>query len=486
MSQVWINEGKLKVLHDGKAAAKILTLQDAKKIILEDPKRLNYFAALEKEAFHRLQKYPEQITNSMHNALLRLPRKVAFLLHQKPAYVSPAVEAFYLRDPIALRPLQAKDGRNLILKPEDFVTVSVKFPKVAYAQMKSQDFQAPLTWQQRLGEFKDTDEDPRAETGMKLTCGLEMLLNDPQNQDKPAVREMNMLLNDIDTGDDTLPSNEEIEEWGNQNDDESWMDVKYEDLERELAGKMKQGSNPLNDPESWTDKDAQDNLKRIVSHFQQFLNDDDADADGAAFDFLADSDDDDNEDEDSEDSGEDKDQSFSEEEFSRMMREMMGMPPEDAVPGGSNSTAQRIKSGKVVEELDSSEDEENIDEVMKKVEAELNGLGALDLDPKPSRLKTARKSIKAKDSGKGKGKEKATEPRPLSKDDDETDTRDDNSDEDEEGEGDIDYALLKNLLASFKGQAGTAGPAGNMMGLMGMNLPRDEGDVPGPPRKPRK
>jgi hypothetical protein len=461
---------------------------------VEDPQRLNYFPALEKEAFHRLQKYPEQITNSIHHTLLRLPRKVAFLLHQKPAYVSPAVEAFYLRDPIALRPLQAKDGRNLVLKPEDFVTASVKFPKVAYAQMKSQDFPTPLTWQQGLSQLKDTDDGPRAEMGMKLTCGLEMLLTDPQNQDKSSVREINMLLNDIETGDDNLPSDEEIEKWGKEDDDESWMNVKYEDLERELAGKIEKGSNPLNDPESWTDKDAQDNLKRIVSHFQQFLNDDDANADGAALDFLADSDDDD-EDEDSEDSGEDKDQSFNEEEFSNMMREMMGMPPEDVVPEGSSSTAQRIKTGRVLEELDSSEDEddENIEDVMKRVEAELNGLGALDLDPKPSRPKTARRSIKGKDlgGGKGKGKEKAIESRSLPKgdeDDDDDEWGNDSGDDenDEDGKGDVDYALLKNLLESFKGQAGTAGPAGNLMGLMGLNLPRDEGGMSEPPKKPSR
>ncbi len=42
---------------------------------------------------------------------------------------------------------------------------------------------------------------------------------------------------------------------------------------------------------------------------------------------------------------------------------------------------------------------------------------------------------------------------------------------------DLDYNLVKNLLESFKGQAGTAGPAGNMLGLMGLSLPRDEDDI---------
>jgi hypothetical protein len=32
------------------------------------------------------------------------------------------------------------------------------------------------------------------------------------------------------------------------------------------------------------------------------------------------------------------------------------------------------------------------------------------------------------------------------------------------------------MLKAFKGQAGMAGPAGNMMGLMGVQFPRDADD----------
>jgi len=88
----------------------------------------------------------------------------------------------------------------------------------------------------------------------------------------------------------------------------------------------------------------------------------------AAFDFGMDSDDDED-DEDSDDSGEDKEQSFDEEEFSRAMREMMGLPPEHDVGLGQGSMADRIKDSKRVEEVESSEDEGDIEEVMKRVES---------------------------------------------------------------------------------------------------------------------
>jgi hypothetical protein len=42
---------------------------------------------------------------------------------------------------------------------------------------------------------------------------------------------------------------------------------------------------------------------------------------------------------------------------------------------------------------------------------------------------------------------------------------------------DVDFNLAKNLLESFKSQTGLQGPAGNLMGIMGLQLPRDEDDT---------
>ncbi|KAH9853055.1 SGT1 protein-domain-containing protein [Lenzites betulinus] len=47
---------------------------------------------------------------------------------------------------------------------------------------------------------------------------------------------------------------------------------------------------------------------------------------------------------------------------------------------------------------------------------------------------------------------------------------------DEAGEGTVDYKLIKNFLESFKSQAGTSGPVGNLVGRLqqGWSLPRDD------------
>jgi hypothetical protein len=41
---------------------------------------------------------------------------------------------------------------------------------------------------------------------------------------------------------------------------------------------------------------------------------------------------------------------------------------------------------------------------------------------------------------------------------------------------DEDYNLAENMLKAFKGQAGLAGPAGNMMRAMGIQFPQDKDD----------
>jgi hypothetical protein len=63
---------------------------------------------------------------------------------------------------------------------------------------------------------------------------------------------------------------------------------------------------------------------------------------------------------------------------------------------------------------------------------------------------------------KGKGKERASS------------SSDNEVAGDSDEEVDIDYNLAKNLLESFKSQGGMAGPTGNLLGLMGVQLPRDE------------
>ena len=407
---------------------------------------------IEDEAFYRLRNYPKQIADNLHSALVTIPRKVAFLLHLKPAYVSPAVETFYIRDPIALRPLQSQDTTKLNFVPDDLVTVSIKFTKVGYAQLKSQDFEPPAVWKEKLPKDKTSKAYDRAEVGMKLACGFEMLLSDTHNQDKPAVREIKLVLEDIEMGDESLPTNEEIEEnYSKQDDDESWLNISFEDLEGELKGKSHRDAKVK--VGEFGDKSAQENLQRIVSQFEAFLNDDSAGFDGAELINEFGSDDSDEGDELSSE-GEDQETSFDDEEFSRMMQEMMGLP------SGNGTSSSTVTKGRVQEiSSDYEDDREEIEKISKQIEAELNETGILDQIKGTGKASTSNlRSIKEK----GKA---AVRDADSQEDDEEVD------EEDIDG-GDIDINLARNLLESLKSQGGAAGPASNLLGLMEMRPPR--------------
>ncbi|KAI1981638.1 hypothetical protein LOZ53_004706 [Ophidiomyces ophidiicola] len=517
-NRVWIHRGELVILRPApgkraKNSTQNLTFQDARNTIRTEPGRLIRSSSIQEEAFYRLRNYPAQIIKNMHTSLVTIPRTIAYILHIKPAYVAPAIEAFYIRDPIALRALQSKD-KPLIFEPDDLVTTSVKFTKVGFAQLKSQDFDPPGKWKTGFPSEFGTKEYARAEIGMKLGCGFEMLLFDPQNQDNPMVREMKLVLEDIEAGDERLPSNEEIDtNWEKLEDDESWLDINYEDLDQELTGKRSTTvSAKMSD---FGDKTAQENLQRIVAQFEQFLNDDTAGFDGA--DFIEESDDSEVDDQDSSSDGEDKEASFDEEEFSRMMREMMGLPPPPSQPntaelqhspieevdssGGEieknstkpqGSTARQlkpmmdefemIKSNKILrdelyrkrqepilEEVEFSDEEgtslekanvglcedkelEEIQDLSRQMESELKKAGILD----------HHRVLKEKNGRSLDGKAPAPDIEAAELIDEVVE------------DSDVGINLAKNLLESLRSQGGAPGPGSNLLGLMGGRIPKDD------------
>ena len=452
-------------------ASEIITLEEARHIIHKNRARLQHLPQVEAEAFDRLRKYPEQIAYCMHHALVLVPRNLAYVIHNNASHISPAVEAFYLRDPVSLRPLQMQDIGKLVFPPKDLVTISVKFTKVGYAQMKSQHFIAPAVWSSVLSPRQFEQSKGEAEIGMKVTCGFEMLLSDSQNQDKRPVREILMLLQDIEAGEDHLPSDAEIAQWEHDEDSEEWLDINFEDFENELVGKRTGDTSSAN--RGFGDRNAQENLRKMVARFEDFLENDAAGADGAEFRDDMDSDDEEDENTGGESSvgsesaseGEDDatDIEFDENRFADLMREMMGIPSGRKENFVDEQTIEsHLKDMPEFGEDDSTRDEEqnDIHQIMQTMEAELRGAGALQLDPLPTTATKQRRTTKAKSNGPDRS----------------------NADSSEEGTEDggevhIDFNLAKNMLESFKSQGGMPGPGGNLIGLMGMHLPRDEDET---------
>jgi hypothetical protein len=482
-NRVWISNGHLRIIPLSSTGEdrRNLSLQQALHFIRTSPDQLIISPFIEDEAFHRIRDYPAAISSSFHNATITIPRSLAYILHHKPAFITPAIEAFYLRDPVALKPLATKDTSTLQIPPEDFVTTSVKFSKVGYAQLRSQVFDPPPAWTGVLPKIKAGDT--KMDTGVKLACGFEMMLQDEAMKDRQEVRGINIMLEDVANGDEDLPTNAEIAAWPQAQDDEKWLDIDYNDFENELSGRNKKGGKAGNSAGTgFGDANAQENLRKMVSRFEDFLNDDDAGADG-----FDDDDDDSTDSETSLSDGEDKDASFDEAEFERAMKEMMGMPPEEIERNGLLEEARKL----ALEDADEtgSIDNQNMDEdeemrkVMELMEQELKGHGALELNDgvlKKTKTSTSKSTQNMQKKNVFFGPERPPAMQPNAKLEDSADEEigpgDGELSSDDEEFNDVDLGLAKNMLESFKGQSGLSGPAGNMMRALGVNMPRDEGD----------
>jgi hypothetical protein len=536
--RVWINTHRLLIVPLGKEEdAAPLKLNDALQILKDTPARPQQYPKVEKEAFHRLNSYPTAISENQHHATLPLPRKVAHILHTNPSYISSAVEAFYLRDPISLRLLQPDKSKTaLTFPPEDFVSVSVRFTKVLYAQLLGQHWSPPPPFDSAVEELvKSGSTQEKSEVAIKLTAGMQMLLSHTLFADKKPVREISLLLEDLEAGDDALPTDADISAWPKREDDESWLDIDFSEFEKELAGKGGESG------KGFGDKNAQDNLKKMVERFNTFLADDEAGIEGARevdpMDEDNDSDPgrgwedpetepDSDEDEDAEakpssssskpaskpttnpkppkptaatateDSDDDTTDSASEDdadadadaeyaEYEKHYSTYITLPAHEKALLTEDARALAL-----AQDAENEEDDE-IRKLTEAMEAELFGHGALNLNPKSEERKVVGDGGEKKGKGKeevrrqDKGKANAKQKLPFTSNSDPADEQlphpspnpaSDSDSEDDTELLDADYNLVQNMLAAFKGQAGAAGPAGNMLKAMGIQFPQDADD----------
>jgi antitoxin component of MazEF toxin-antitoxin module len=409
--RVWIRQGRLWIIPHVAGERKSLSLDEALQFLEGcDMESLVRDKNVEREALARTREYPEAARRHLHRARIRVPRRVAAVLRDRPESVAAAVEAFYVRDPISLKALQRP--AEAVFPWRDTVEISARFTKVLFAQLKGQVWLPPFE-----AGFPTTD-DGKVDVGVKVTAGYEMLLA-KENEvllTSEARRETVRDLRALQEKGLQEPSDAEIATWPKDEDREEWLNIDFSEFEKNLKGDVGAGG--------WGEAEQEGKLKKMVERFEQFLNDDRAGIDGALHsdeEEELNSDDDMSTDEELEE-GEDKAVSFNEEEFERMMREMMGLPSDNP---------------------EEAQEEAAIRAIQDQVEQELKAAGALEQEtPKVKELS------------------------------DEVDS--DIDDYDEEREVTLDYTLAKNLLESFKGQAGTAGPAGTLLARMGMRLPRDE------------
>lgn len=108
----------------------------------------------------------------MHRVRVRVPILIAQILKHEPCLISLAVEGFYDRDIDSMK-YAAKMERFLPNKSSDeMVEVSVVMSRAMYAQLMQQTFQAPKCYPMPA---RSESVYMSAELGMKIACGFEMI-----------------------------------------------------------------------------------------------------------------------------------------------------------------------------------------------------------------------------------------------------------------------------------------------------------------------
>nr|CAD1825529.1 unnamed protein product [Ananas comosus var. bracteatus] len=123
----------------------------------------------------RIEGYPERARENIHRVTVRVPLPVAQVLKVEPCLISLAVEGFYDRDVDSMKHAARMER---FLKSDngeiEMVRVAVMMSRAMYAQLVQQSFQAP-----NLYPMPSREEGPaaygEAELGMKIACGFEMM-----------------------------------------------------------------------------------------------------------------------------------------------------------------------------------------------------------------------------------------------------------------------------------------------------------------------
>ncbi|XP_050140549.1 protein ecdysoneless homolog [Malus sylvestris] len=172
LNRVFIRQGQLHIVP--KARIPNPTLTDSLNFIVNFGQEAIAAERVQLAVKNRILEYPEKARRNMHVVRVRVPAAVAQVLSQEPCLIALAVEGFYDRD-IDTMKYAAKMERFLSRgREEELVCVSVKMSRAMYAQLVQQAFQAPKSYPMP-NRSEDGAAFMEAELGMKIACGMEMM-----------------------------------------------------------------------------------------------------------------------------------------------------------------------------------------------------------------------------------------------------------------------------------------------------------------------
>lgn len=387
---------------------------------------------IQHDAFFRIQHYPEQSRTERHRVKCRLPRTIAALLHTHSHTIAPICRAFYARDPLQSKSFANKRPSFLTTEQvEDQVEATVQFTRTLYALIKGARFVVPKWYPGCKAEH--------AMTGSKLVCGACLLYDSKDNQ---TVSQWLM-----ERAAAKLPTDQEISQWSNEVDPDTYLEVDFTEIERAMAPDSRTQSYK----KSTGDTDGTETVKRMVEQIGRFM-DGESNLEGAEF---SDDDEDDDEDEDDEDEYDEVngDENLGDEEFMKFLRIPM---MEDSLLDFLRQPGRPAASDRDSSDDDEEEEEGeigNLKDYMAELDRELLDQHGVSTMPFSSNehATTTTKPAKSEEFNKKDS---------------------DGMDDDQK----IDFNVARNLLDSLKVEGGMSGPSAALLQRLGLFIPRDDED----------
>ncbi|MCD9638289.1 hypothetical protein HAX54_022162 [Datura stramonium] len=492
-NRVFIRGGLLHIIHNSLIPS-IPSLHEALVLLSNNVSSLQTRApeGVQRQLDNRLKEYPNRAEKNVHKVRVRVPVSVAKVLKHEPCLISLAVEGFYDRD-IDTMKFAAKMEKFLEKgSGEELVQVVVRMSRAMYAQLMQQTFQAPKCYP-ALPPRSDVGAYMEAELGMKIACGFEMIYQLKKRQGMEGkgstwdafrqslersgyfegllpgskeykrlmqnaeeyyknsslhARESAMLSAPVRRIDEILALPESADDFKDQelppSDDDSWLyggedelNAALQERQKEMElynSKRKQKSKEEDGPSNGSDNF---DLKDISKSMQAFVTKV-ASYEGAEV---------------------PEDRNIKEVDFDvdLFMKDMESfMRRQGNEDNGSDLDIEEESSSDM--EFDESEDESDIAEPSDEGGSAFmhSYSDTLNEELKGTTLSNTFVRANGESVKKDEGTSTATE-----------------SMEEEFTPVDVDFNLVKNFLDSFSSQEGLPGPASNLLGLMGLQLPPD-------------
>ncbi|XP_010463019.1 PREDICTED: protein ecdysoneless homolog [Camelina sativa] len=452
----------------------------------------------------RVSDYPERAWRNMHRVRVRVPVSVAQVLRHEPLLISLAVEGFYDRDIDSMKHAAKMEkflskGRE---EEEEIVLVLVKMSRAMYGQLVQQKFQAPSCYP--MPSVSDRDAYIEAELGMKIACGMEMMyqVRRKDGEDGKGISwskykenlEKNGYFEGLLSGSkDYKRLMENAEEYYQKSSSFSRtrdiMSAPVRRIDEVLAlpyseDDFKGVEVPVSDSDSWL-YDGEDELNSVLQERQkemEFYSSKKESKKKAKEKQEAGSSSDANmnnfdlgdisksmqqfiqkvssyEGAEVPDNRDFKEVNLDVDRFMKDIESMLGSQTRDNQAGDDSDSSEGSSMDMDFDDFeDDSEGEESNEDAKESFEESYYGVMNEEL-----KNSTLEKSFEHVNQHSSKPKEESSKTLDEKKDDEFTPI-------------DADFNLVKNLLESYSSQQGLPGPASNLLGLMGLQLPKDSND----------